>query len=524
MQLSKNNAKETWKTINQIIRKPTHHTTFTKIKCTDTNIDLYDPKYISSCFNKYFSSVGSNLAHALPKASFSNSTNSIPSICSSMYIKPVYIEDIINEINQLDTNKCDDTYDIPVKLIKLSKVIIAPILCDLINNCINKGIFPSILKIAKVIPIYKSGEKDLVSNYRPISILPHFSKIFEKILKENIVNFLNKHNVLSESQFGFQQKKSTNEALIELENYLKYQQANNQITCGIFLDLKKAFDTVDHNILKKKLKIKGIRGLSYDLISSYLANRYQFTCVNSQKSNKNIINYGVPQGSILGPILFLLYINDLPKSSNLKTLLFADDTALFASSNNYVSLEKIINVEVKKIENWLLENKLSLNLKKSYTIIFGEKRKKNKPISIFINNTKISNQDTVKYLGVTIDKHLKWKPHIDELTSNVSKSVSILYYLQKYLSIANLKLVYHALVKSKLHYGILLLGNAYKTTLSNLNKIHNRALRYITKLPYRTNIDKLFANANLLKINELYKFTASKYIFKLLYVQQWPKK
>ena len=124
-------------------------------------------------------------------------------------------------------------------------------MCDLINNCINKGLFPSILKIAKVIPIHKSGEKDLVSNYRPISILPHFSKIFEKILKENIVNFLNKHNVLSESQFGFQQKKSINEALIELENYLKYQQANNQITCGIFLDLKKAFDTVDHNILKK---------------------------------------------------------------------------------------------------------------------------------------------------------------------------------------------------------------------------------------------------------------------------------
>ena len=164
-----------------------------------------------------------------------------------------------------------------------------------------------------------------------------------------------------------------------------------------FLDLKKAFDTVDHNILKKKLKIKGIRGLSYDLISTYLANRYQFTCVNSEKSDKNIINYGVSQGSILGPILFLLYINDLPKSSILKTLLFADDTALFASSSNYVSLKKIVTVEVKKIENWLLENKLSLNFKKSYTIIFGEKRKKNKPISIFINNTKISNQNTVKY-------------------------------------------------------------------------------------------------------------------------------
>ena len=162
MQLNKNNTKETWKTINQIIRKPILHTTFTKIKCIDTNIDLYDPKHISSCFNNYFSNVGFNLAHAIPKASSSNSTKSISSICSSMYIKPMYIEDIINEINQLDTNKCDDIYDIPLKTIKLSKVIIAPILCNLINNCINKGIFPKILKIAKVI---KSGEKDLVSNY-----------------------------------------------------------------------------------------------------------------------------------------------------------------------------------------------------------------------------------------------------------------------------------------------------------------------------------------------------------------------
>ena len=127
----------------------------------------------------------------------------------------------------------------------------------------------------------------------------------------------------------------------------------------------------------------------------------------------------------------------------------------------------------------------------------------------YLNKKKMT-KNTVKYVGVTIDKHLKWKPHIDELTS-------ILYYLQKYLSTANLKLVYHALVKSKLHYGILLWGNAYKTTLTNLNKIHNRALRYITKLPYRTNIDKLFANANLLKINKLFKFTASKYMFKLLY-------
>ena len=146
---------------------------------------------------------------------------------------------------------------------------------------------------------------------------------------------------------------------------MRYQQANNKITCGIFLDLEKAFDTVDHTVLKQKLIAMGIRGLLFDLISSYLANRYQFTCINSTKSVKNLINYGVPQGSVLGPILFLLYINDLPNASSLKTLLFADDTALFASGNNSSSVEKMVNEELKKIENWLLKNKLTSNIQKS---------------------------------------------------------------------------------------------------------------------------------------------------------------
>ena len=145
---------------------------------------------------------------------------------------------------------------------------------------------------------------------------------------------------------------------------MRYQQANNKITCGIFLDLEKAFDTVDHTVLKQKLIAMGIRGLLFDLISSYLANRYQFTCINSTKSDKNLINHGVPQGSVLGPILFL-YINDLPNASSLKTLLFADDTALFASGNNSSSVEKMVNEELKKIENWLLKNKLTLNIQKS---------------------------------------------------------------------------------------------------------------------------------------------------------------
>ena len=185
--------------------------------------------------------------------------------------------------------------------------------------------------MAKVIPVHKNGDKFSASNYRPISILPHFSKIFEKLLQMDLVKFLTKNNIISACQYGFQENKSTNDALADLCNHLQNQKAINKTTCGIFIDLKKAFDTVDHAILKKKLYHYDIRGVPFDLFSDYLSNRHQFVYVNAVKSDSTLISTGVPQGSVLGPILFLLYINDLPKATNLKTLLFADDTALFAS-------------------------------------------------------------------------------------------------------------------------------------------------------------------------------------------------
>ena len=513
-ELNKNNSKNRWKMIKNIIRKPPSDSLITNIKCPESNKDLFSPKDISSCLNNYFTSIAAKLANSLPKTSPSKPLNTV-STCSSLFIKPVIDEDIIREINLLDNCKCDDTYDIPVKILKLSKNVIAFTLCYLINNCINKGVFPSPLKIAKVLPIYKGGDRDIASNYRPISILPHFSKIFEKILKHNLTDFINKYKIISENQYGFQENKSTSDALIELENYLRYQQANNKITCGIFLDLKKAFDTVDHTVLKQKLIAMGIRGLPFDLISSYLANRYQFTCINSTKSDKNLINHGVPQGSVLGPVLFLLYINDLPNVSSLKTLLFADDTALFASGNNSSSVEKVVNEELKKIENWLLKNKLTLNTQKSSTIMFGEKKTENNMINIHINNSQICQKDEVKYLGIVIDKNLKWKPHIDKLTTQISQSVGMLYHLKKYLSFNSLKLVYHALIKSRLQYGIVLWGNANQSTLKNLNKMHNRAIRYISMQPYRTRLNKLYAFSKLLKVNELYQYSAMKFMFRL---------
>ena len=363
-----------------------------------------------------------------------------------------------------------------------------------------------------MIPIYKDGEKHSPSNYRPISILPDFSKIFEKILQTDSTKFLNKHQIISKCQFGFQEKLSTTDALTDMCLHIQNQQACKKITSGVFIDLKKAFDTVDHQILLQKLAHYGVRGIPLKLFSDYLTNRYQFTCVNSVNSNPKLITVGVPQGSVLGPLLFLLYINDLPKITSLKTILFADDTALFASDSNSGKLEKFVNVELEKVKLWLIQNKLTLNIKKSCHIVFG---KKDINLNLVIDNDQLIQKDVTKYLGLQIDQHLKWKPHVEMLMTSLAKASRVLYRLNKYVSRPTLRMVYNALVKSKLQYGIILWGCANKTTLDRLNKLHNKALRTVTGLPYKTAINKLYSNARALKTFDLYKYALAQYMFKL---------
>ena len=508
--------KHTWKTINSIIRKQKPSSTVQSVASPLENVLITNPKGIANCFNDYFSTVGANLSSAIKPIK----TKSSPLICtsqncSSIFLNPVCSKDVIKEIELLDNNKCDDTYDISVYILKLSRHLIASILSNLFNQCLEIGVYPTVLKMAKVIPVHKNGDKFSASNYRPISILPHFSKIFEKLLQMDLVKFLTKNNIISACQYGFQENKSTNDALADLCNHLQNQKAINKTTCGIFIDLKKAFDTVDHAILKKKLYHYGIRGVPFNLFSDYLSNRHQFVYVNTVKSDSTLISTGVPQGSVLGPVLFLIYINDLPKATNLKTLLFADDTALFASEKNPALLKQIIATEINNIEKWLSINKLTLNLKKSCYVMFSKNKKTDIKNMVSVGGICLAQKAFTKYLGIQIDSLLNWKPHIETLTSSISKSVGILYKLKDYTSKSILKMVYQALIKSKLQCGIVLWGNSNKSTLDRLNKLHNRALRCITGLPFRTSIVKLYKNAAVLQINELYKFEMLKYMNKL---------
>ena len=278
------------------------------------------------------------------------------------------------------------------------------------------------MKIAKVIPIYKNENPELFANYRPISILPSISKILERLMYNRLYNFLADHNIISKKQYGFRENYSTYMALIDLVDNISSNIDNKKHSIGIFLDLSKAFDTIDHQILLRKLQCYGIRGIACDWFKSYLENRVQYVSYNTKDSHYMNIMCGVPQGSILGPLLFILYINDIVKVSTvLNPVLFADDTSLFHAHTDFDTLIKEINEELQKVTTWFHTNKLSLNIKKSNFIMFLPKGKKYNTdnVKININGNEIKQVNFTKFVGIYIDEHLSWAQHIEFLSKKL---------------------------------------------------------------------------------------------------------
>ena len=381
-----------------------------------------------------------------------------------MFLKPMSVLDVKNYIFNLNQNKSTKSNCSPIKYIKLSSHIISPIITKIFNKCINEGTFPDSLKEAEIIPLYKKGDKTVTSNYRPISLLSPFSKLFERHIYNQITNFLDKHNILHPFQYGFRKNKSTELALTQISEELSTQIQDGNITCSVFLDLAKAFDTVDHHILKSKLNQYGIRGLPAKLIGDYLNDRFQSTVINNIKSEPERIVCGVPQGSVLGPLLFLIYINDLPNACSLDVRLFADDACLLQSHNNIVQLQSIVNNQLIKVNNWLKINKLSINYSKSNYIIFTKQRIQ-KTLNINMEGNELERVRETKYLGVILDEKLNWKSHLEHIKSKISRGSYILSKLRHYVNIKTSITIYFSLIYPYLNYCITTWG---ATSNSNL--------------------------------------------------------
>ena len=510
-----NNSKKTWETINTILqRKPKLNALPDTLLINDH--DTHEKETIAESLNLFFANIGLNMAHSIPIATVPYKRYLKNPIQNSMYMFETATIEITNIINDLKDKKATGPDNISVKILKLSRNIIAPFLTKIINTCLNEGTYPDTLKISKIVPIYKTGDKKLMKNYRPISLLPLLNKIFEKVIQQRLLDFFNDHNVIGTNQFGFRKNYSTNLAIVDLHEYFLRQFEEDNTTCCIFLDLAKAFDTVNHNILLGKLEHYGIRGIPNKLITSYLRNRKQYITQDKTKTGLEDISCGVPQGSILAPLFFTIYVNDLTYSSTLDNKMFADDTVLYASSRNLAELNIIINKEFSNVNKWLQTNRLSLNKEKTkFMLIHRPTRKPIDNFEVVIENTKLEQVGYIKYLGVYIDSNLTWKKHIEHLHSKLSQSCGMLSKIRHYVNKPALHLLYNSLVLSHINYGILAWESANKCNLKKIQVLQNRIIKLITFTEgERIKLSSLYQNLKYLKIDQIYKLEVGKFMFK----------
>ena len=467
--------------------------------------------------NYFFTNVASELLANLPSQS-SSSINLADQMPNTIYFFPVTLDECSNVIKNLKVTKTGLNVT-PIKLLKhISCKIIAP-LTELINLSFRSGDFPNSLKLARLIPISKGGNPKEASNYRPISSLPFWSKIIERCIYNRLVSFTNKFSILSEAQFGFRRGTSTSDALIALTENI-YNSLNERCHhISVLLDLKKAFDTVDRSILFKKLFSNGIRGAPLSLIQSFLTNRSQFLVNGNSRSSDMVIECGIPQGSILGPLLFLFYVNDLPKvSSSLQTILFADDTIVSLPHDNSPEATILLNTELEKVMKWTQYNRLTINIAKTQMVNFSNRTFDDRDenfIKLGVENLQFSN--LCKYLGINMDHKLKFSNHIDGVAGKIARSTGIFYRIKHLLPLDARIKFYYAYVYPFLSYCVVVWGGTYSTHLECLRVQQKRLIRMIVDATRLSHTSEHFYELKILKFDDIYRYHTAIYLNKNLH-------
>lgn len=433
----------------------------------------------------------------------------IQPVTSTIFLQPTDNTEMKNLINSMKSTASAGPDGIRPEPIKHVSSEISDVVAHTVDLSLSSGIFPDALKTARVTPIHKGGTKDQASNYRPISVLNIFSKLFESIVVDRLWSFLSKHNVISNYQYGFQKNKSAEQALLDIKDKIIENTEKRKITLGLFLDLRKAFASIDRKILIYKLEIYGIRGGANDLLRSYLTNRNQFVQLNSIASDILPIRQGVPQGSKLGPLLFLIYVNDIvqiPDSPDLA--MYADDTNAFFTSNHTSELTGTVNEYLNRLSVWLRNNNLELNTAKTIYILFRARNKiVHSDINIFFNGAAIEHVKEQKFLGVWFDDHLSWSSHIRMLCNDLSKSVGIINRISQLIPLWLKQQLYNALIYSKLCYGVLVWGTTSKTNYNKLIILQKRILRIYCNYHGRyldLETAPLFKRYSLLRADKIY--------------------
>ena len=520
-------SKQTWALMNKAMQREQEQTGIKEMQGDDGMVTT-DKKEISNIVNEFFANVGEETAKKIPYTQ-KEPLSYLEGVRSDKFAEKFLMvdqEQVEKTIKSLKPKHNDMDNSISMKIIRECKDVLSHTLTLLLNESIEKNVFPEVLKIAEVVPLYKNkGSRKEATNYRPISLLDPFGKIFEKIIEFQLRAFMEYAEQLTKSQHGYRENHSCDSMIISFLQEVSDSLRNDDVAVIILLDCSKAFDSISRPLLLKKLEKYGIREGALELIRSYLVDRTQRVKVGTTYSDFLPCHTGVPQGSILGPVLYIIYTNDVDVAIDSWSSLYADDNNSMHRAKTLDEAMLKAQSSLSRTEEWFRSNKVCVNGAKSKYIVVSRREQGDSAVQLQIEGKNLQrvrssdkNNSSTAFVGLHLDEKFDFAPHINAMCQRALKSLATLAMVKKRLPKGARLQIFHSLIQSHLCLNIIASGRANKDLINRLQVIQNKALRIVEDLPSRASCTEARQKHKILTIKSQYEYTnclwAARYLMK----------